>query len=35
LSIPLNEVIDFIDDAEVLSKAKLERMGIEIIHKWG
>jgi len=35
LSIPLDEVVDFIDDAEVLSKAKLERMGIETIHKWG
>jgi len=31
----LDEVADFIDDAEVLSKAKLEKIGIEITHKWG
>jgi hypothetical protein len=29
MSIPLDEIVDFIDDAEVLYKIKLEKMGIE------
>jgi hypothetical protein len=29
MSIPLDEIVDFIDDVEVLYKIKLERMGIE------
>jgi len=32
MSIPLDEIVDFIDDVEVLYKIKLERMGIESIH---
>ena len=32
MSIPLDEIVDFIDDVEVLYKSKIERMGIEIIH---
>jgi len=32
MSIPLDEIVDFIDDVEVLYKAKIERMGIEKIH---
>jgi len=35
LSIPLDEIADFIDDADILSKAKLEKIGIEITRKWG
>jgi len=30
MSIPLDEIVDFIDDAEILYKMKLEKMGIEI-----
>jgi len=29
MSIPLDEIVDFIDDVEVLYKIKLEKMGIE------
>jgi hypothetical protein len=32
MSIPLDEISDFIDDVEVLYKIKLEEMGIETIH---
>jgi len=32
MSIPLDEIVDFIDDVEVLYKIKLERMGIEAIY---
>jgi len=35
LSIPLDEAADFISDSEVLSKVKLEKLGVEIIHRWG
>lgn len=29
MSIPLEEIVNFIDDVEVLYKIKLEKMGIE------
>jgi len=32
MSIPLDEIVDFLDDAETLYQAKLKSMGIEIIH---
>jgi len=32
MSIPLDEIVDFIDDVEVLYKIKLGKMGIETIH---
>jgi hypothetical protein len=32
MSIPLDEAADFIDAADLLSKAKLEKMGIQITH---
>jgi hypothetical protein len=35
MSIPLDEIIYFMDDAELLSKAKLEKMGIKTIHMRG
>jgi len=28
MSIPLDEIVDFIDDVEVIYKIKLEKMGI-------
>jgi len=32
MAIPLDEIVDFLDDADILYQVKLKSMGIEIIH---
>lgn len=32
LSIPLDDIAYFIDDAEILYQVKLKKMGIEVVH---